>query len=61
MNTTLINRAAVKKAALDASQSTRNGKFTRVSKEFLEGINAEVLAMIRGRVHRHPSIGKTLK
>ena len=60
-NTTpLLNRSAVKKRALLLSRDTRAGKFTRVSKEFLERINAVVDATIRSEVHRHPSVGKTL-
>jgi hypothetical protein len=61
MNTTpYINRSSVKKLALHYSASNRAGKFTRVSKDFLERINAKVAGIISEEVHRHPSIGKTL-
>jgi hypothetical protein len=50
-----------KKMALDLSEATRAGKFTRVSGEFLERINTKLEALIRGEVHSHPSVGKTLK
>jgi hypothetical protein len=62
MNTTpLINRSAVKKIALEYSATNKNGKFTRVSKDFLERINAKLRVMIESEVQSHPSIGKTLQ
>jgi len=57
----LINKAQVKKYALHLSKERRNGKFTRISGEFLEAINGAVVRAIIDRVHGHPSIGKTLK
>lgn len=60
MSTPLINKAAVKKMALQLSKDTRAGKFTRVSTQFLDRVNASVSAMIRSEVHRHPGIGKTI-
>lgn len=61
INTTpYINASAVKKLALKISLNTQGGKFTRVSKEFLEGINAVVAETVAIRVHRAPSKGKTL-
>lgn len=60
MNTSLINRSAVKKMALQLSVDTRGGKFTRVSADFLEKINAKVEASIRAEVQMHPAVGKTL-
>jgi hypothetical protein len=60
MNTPLINRSAVKKVALQLSQDKRAGKFTRVSAEFLERVNAATDAYIRQAVESHPSVGKTL-
>lgn len=61
MTTPLINRSAVKKMALELSKSTRAGKFTRVGTEFLQRMNSQLDAFIRSEVHRHPSVGKTLK
>jgi len=62
MNTTpLLNRSAVKKLSLHVSETERAGKFTRVSKEFMERINARLNNVIREEIHRHPSVGKTLK
>lgn len=56
----LINRQAVELLALDFSQKMRRGKFTRVSKEFLDDIEAQVRTMVNHRVHRAPGVGKTL-
>ena len=62
MNTTpYINKAAVKKLALEYAKANRAGRFTRVGKEFFERINAMVRNVITNEVQRHPSIGKTLK
>jgi hypothetical protein len=60
-NTPLINRQAVKRMALELSKANRAGKFTRVGSEFLIRVNARLAAFIREEVHRHPSVGKTLK
>lgn len=54
----LINRAAVKKFALETQ---RAHKFERVSKEFLDVVEAELRVAVRRRVLTHPSKGKTLK
>lgn len=61
MNTPLINRSAVKKMSLQLSTDTRAGKFTRVSIEFLEKVNAATDAYIRQAVQSHDPVGKTLK
>ncbi len=61
MNTPLINRQAVKRMALELSKANRAGKFTRVSGDFLIRMNSRLNAFIQEEVHRHPSIGKTLK
>jgi len=93
----LINRSAVKKLALEISKVGRAGVFKRVSGSFIDGVEAEldavirglarnpagdaagnyvtgnaikaarerlnqaVLGIVRGRVHRHPTVGQTLK
>lgn len=41
------NRAALKRHALKVSEETRNGKFTRVSSELLQNVEAMVDAKIR--------------
>jgi hypothetical protein len=61
MNTPLINRQAVKRMALELSKAHRAGKFTRVSGDFLIRMNSRLNAFLQEEVHRHPSIGKTLK
>ena len=59
-STPYINRSAVRKLALQLSQATRAGKFTRVSEQFLIEVNAHVAAHVRARVHATQSVGKTL-
>ena len=56
----LINRSAVKRYALKAVGS-RAHKFTRVSAEFLNDVEAVLLRCIEQRVRQHPSKGKTLR
>lgn len=60
MSASLINSKAVKALALQASLDNRNGRFTRVGKSFLEQVAAEVAVLVRAKVQRHPSKGKTL-
>jgi len=56
--TSLLNRKAVRNEALRASHARG---FTRVSKSFLDKIEAHVAELVAAEVHRHPSIGKTLR
>lgn len=42
-----------------AMAEKRAHKFTRVGDEFI--VRCEALNYIRDQVHRHPSVGKTLK
>jgi hypothetical protein len=56
----MINRRKVKLFALEMAKS-RAHKFTRVSKEFIDRCEAQLKNYIRDQVHRHPSIGKTIK
>lgn len=58
--TPFLNRAAVRRFALQLSKDTRAGKFTRVSEQFLIDVNAAIAATVRHRVHSAPSVGKTL-
>lgn len=58
--TRLINRAEVRRTALSLSARERNGRFTRVSESFYRDAEAFLLVWIRGRVHSHRSVGKTL-
>lgn len=58
---TLLNKSAVREYALAQSRNLRDGRFTRVSSEFLDELEGHVRAAIAARVHRAPSVGKTLK
>ena len=57
----IISRTNVKKLALEVSAQHRAGKFTRVSKDFLDRIEAITKRAIVSEVRRHPSVGKPLK
>jgi hypothetical protein len=56
----MINRLKVKEFALQMAQ-TRAHKFTRVGSEFYDRCEAQLKNYIRDQVHRHPSVGKTIK
>lgn len=58
--TTLINKRAVKRFALDVGGS-RHHKFSRVSDEFLTRIEGIVRKSVKEHVHRLPSVGKTIR
>lgn len=60
MNTSLINKAAVRAYLLDLSRTTRAGKFTRVSGHTFEYINRAVARTCESLVRVHPSVGKTI-
>lgn len=57
----LLNRKKTKDYALEVSAATRGGRFTRVSKGFLDRIEAKMRSIILHEVHAHPSTGVTLK
>lgn len=50
----VINRSAVKTFALEISAERKAGKFTRVSEDFLTGVEAEVESYIR---KLNPTVG----
>ena len=56
----LINRSQVKQFALHMAKD-RAHKFTRVGGEFYLKCEGHLKAYIRDQVHRHPSVGKTIK
>jgi len=56
----MINRRKVKLFALEMAKS-RAHTFTRVGKEFFDRCEAQLKNYIRDQVHRHPSVGKTIK
>lgn len=57
----VINRAYVKAWALDYARTNRSHKFTRVSEDFLNMVEASTKAFIIHRVQSAPSKGVTLK
>ena len=56
---TLICEAHVKKYALDVAKQ-RHHKFNRVSKKFLNELNAKVRNMVHRAVTSHRSVGQTI-
>jgi hypothetical protein len=58
--TPLINRAAVKKLALEIARN-RAHKYTRVSAEFLCDMDARLRGMIVSHIHGMPSKGMTIR
>lgn len=56
----LLNRAAVRRFALDYARRNRTHPFSRVSEDFMEQVEAALRASIQARIDRHPSKGKTL-
>lgn len=57
----LLNHTHVRAFALEVSKQHRNGRFKRVSAEFMEKLEASIKARIVSEVTRHPSLGITLK
>ena len=58
----LINRSAVKKFVLEHAKITRSGwECKRVSKEYLDNLEARVRLLIEKDVHQHPTLGKTFR
>jgi hypothetical protein len=56
----MINRRKVKLFALEMAKS-RAHKFTRVGSEFYDRCEVQLKNYIRAEVHRHPSVGKTIR
>ena len=56
----MINKRKVKLFALEMAKQ-RSHKFTRVGTEFYDKCEAQLKNYIREQVHRHPSVGKTIK
>ena len=55
----LLNKSEVKKLALGVAE-IRSDKFKRVSKKFIDDLDAHVNMIIRDSVRNHPSVGKTI-
>lgn len=58
--TTLINRSKVKRYILDFASDNRAHKFTRVSQEAIDRVEAAARAAAKSIVTSAPSKGKTL-
>lgn len=56
----LVNRAAVKRRALEVAKETRAQGFTRVGASFVDRIEAATRVAIAREVSQHPSKGRTL-
>ena len=56
----LINKSHCKTLALESIRKTKP-QFNRVSKEFLDRIEAHLRSYIIAETYRHPSKGKTIK
>jgi hypothetical protein len=61
METTLINRSAVKQKALAYAIELKKPELTRVSADFAERVNSAVDAFIKSEIEKHPVDGKTIK
>lgn len=57
----LINRAACKRAALSLAEEHRAHKFTRVSDSFFIDIEYELMCIMQRKIKAQPSAGKTIK
>ena len=59
--TYLLNRKQVRRAALELAASFRSAQgFNRVSSAFIDELESEVHALLRRKIHHHPSVGKTI-
>lgn len=60
-----INRRALQEHILNKARSMGRTRFTRVSAAFLAAAEKDALAhldlWLEARIHRHPSVGITLK
>ena len=55
-----IDREKTRERLLQLSKDFRGGKFTRVSKEALDELEAKHMVNMRAMVNSHPSVGKTI-
>lgn len=61
-NNSLINRKACKELAIRWGQDHRKGWLPkRVSKQFLDDLDAKVRLLVQGAVNKHRTVGKTVK
>lgn len=57
---TLLDQRQVREFALTQA-GLRAHKFTRVGSDFYVRCEANLREFIRNQIHRHPSVGKTIK
>ena len=58
--TKMLNRTEAKRRVLAMCDSIRPScEFSRVSAEYLDRLEAQVMAWIEADIHRHPSVGHT--
>lgn len=57
----ILNQARVKRLALDIARRQRTHKFTRVSQEFIQRIDASLKVLIVREINALPSKGRTIK
>ena len=61
-NGSLLNKAQCKKFALRWAKESRTGwNPERVSKQFIDDLEARVRLAIQSAIKRHPTVGKTIK
>jgi len=56
----LINQAECRRLVLAFAQERWPGKFTRVSQEVFDALEATMRKDIHGIVQQHPTVGKTI-
>ena len=56
----LISRGKPKKYIKEVAKRPRAARFTRVSESVIDEIESDLRVLIHQKIHRHPSIGKTL-
>ena len=56
----LIIRSKVKRYTKEVAKRTRAARFTRVSESFIDEIESDLRVLIHQKIHRQPTISKTL-
>lgn len=56
-----INRANVKKMALQMANEMGKTRFTRVGQDFIDRVEERLLQVVYSEVKAQPSIGKTMR
>ena len=61
MSASLLNKAQLKKYALDAAAANRHHKFSRVSEDFMIKAEAHLRQWVVAHVKNLPSSGETIR